>query len=183
VLLDFCLRHAKKIGNGFDAAAMRSTSGVEEARPFGASDALLVSLRWSTLCAHALVNGRSRAGPRSTPLVVVDDFPDSGAAERSRLVTKGKMLFDHCLSQRSKVCTVGFVEYELSKSPSRLDAMLAFLSALAESRLELSALPGTSADRFPLPWVDVMIDEAWAIVHGYSSEAAERLCAARQPDD
>lgn len=79
-------------------AFVKASLGIMEV---SAPAGLVLAAATSTLC---------RSGADVGPVKL--HRPD--AAECARLMTKGRLLFEHCLERRSDVCIVGFLEHRLS---------------------------------------------------------------------
>lgn len=173
MLIDWIRASAASVPPRLDRDALAAFRTIKTERPFGVPDILLLALRWSALFARVQKVGRAHSGPRGGPLRRIESIPPLDPAARSRLLSKGQALFDHCLGQKSKVCTTGFVDYELSKRPAPLEAMLLFVAQMTERRIEAAAAGADAAES--LPDIDVMIDECVALVYGFDLEAAEDL--------
>ncbi len=79
-------------------------------------------------------------------------LPVHEEGERVRLEGKGRVLLEHCLDQRSRVCVSGFLEHELARAPAGRRLVMDFIAYLLGER-------GRRTEPEERELIDAMIDE------------------------
>lgn len=185
MLLDYCLENADELDAELTRTALEKARDLAAKRPLplDVEPEVLVAIAYSTLYHNAKTRDRETAGPEGSTVRVIENVPAIAENEYARLMGKGRDLFDHCLSQKSKVCVTGFMEYELKKKNPPRRALFDLVAWMVERRIEISESEKLSdEDRaVQTAWADVMIDESIGVLHGLNASQAEELAAERRP--
>lgn len=150
--------HRDEFPADWNEASSWRGSGDAEAPPFEVMPEALIAI---ALCS-AFRHGAARSS---------FDRPPMATAKKSSLLAKGRSLFDHCVSEGSSVCVIGFVDHELSKSKEGLDMVLDFLAAIARVRMEESA----GKPPVELEIIEEMLDVIAGLVLGVDEETTRSL--------
>ena len=78
------------------------------------------------------------------------------AKERTRLLEKGKGLYEHCMAKGDQLCVTGFVEHCLAQKPEQADVVHDLLAFLAEQMVEMNKKKQAEVKGF-LGWLDSSI--------------------------
>lgn len=162
----------------------RSREALERARlalageslPLGA-DLLLFQAVHSSRLRAAIVFDAGGRSLNSLPVPRLEALPGPSAAEYARLISKGRLLYEHCMAEISSVCVLGFMEHEMRKSPSFSRVLADLLAWMVDQRLQLEDLvPEEGEDAVArIAHTDAMIDQGVVFLHGLGREAAREL--------
>jgi len=117
--------------------------------------------------------------------VRLEEIREPPAAEYARLISKGRLLFEHCMTEVSHSCVIGFIDHELKKTRSSERVIVDLMGWMISERMALSALAaeeGEAAMR-RCAHADYMIDHAVSLLHGLDRSAAQELAAEKEPLD
>lgn len=103
------------------------------------------------------------------------------AAERTRLLAKGRQLYEHCMTELSASCVIGFFHHELQKRREAAGVVCELLRELVHERRRLCETPKDEDDATRSAWTDVMIDHGVSYLFGLSREVADALAWAKEP--
>ena len=111
------------------------------------------------------------------------ELPAPPAAEHARLVSKGRLLYEHCMATAGHVCVVGFFEHEVTRSEGGRRVVLDLLGWIVEQRIGMMRLEGEEPREVAsrLAQARFMIDMGVGLVHALAPEHAREL-AGGEPD-
>jgi hypothetical protein len=182
MLLRFCLDHGPDLDPtaSLEALASNRAALARHGRPLDVDVCGLQVVLRSTLWARLRASGGRIVDGRPVP--ILDELPPLSPAEHARLLAKGRVLLEHCLEELSSVCLTGFLEHELRRrGPETRGLTLELLAWILEERLRLAS--GEDEEAVPrVALMDHLVDLGVAILHGWDRIAAERLCAAGEPE-
>ena len=106
-------------------------------------------------------------------------------AEYARLISKGRLLYEHCMTEVSNACIVGFMHHELTKSRKAERVILDLLGWMVAQRFDISELVDEEGDEAlrRCAHTDYMIDQGVSFLHGLDRAAASALAADKEPID
>lgn len=185
MILDFCLRHRERLVRDPAARGLAANRiALEDLElPLGLEVEHLQPVLCSTLFARLLEQRGGRFLPGLGEVPWITHIPAPGGAEAARLLSKGRLLFEHCMATVSHVCVTGFMEHELARSPSGLKVVLDLMAWMVRQRsnLELQEAVEGEAARRRLVRVDYILDQGVSLIHGLGSERAAALAGGKEP--
>ena len=127
-------------------------------------------------------DGRSIEGVAISRL---ERIREPNPAEYARLISKGRILYEHCMTEVSHACVIGFMHHELRKSRASERVILDLLGWMIQQRLELEELADSEGDEAArrCAHTDYMIDQGVSFLHGLSREQAVTLADEKEPLD
>lgn len=179
MILDFCLSHRDRLDRALSHAALDHNEALLEAEgaPLGIEAGQLHAVLTSSLLGSVTASGER--GPR------LDRIREPNPAEYARLISKGRILYEHCMTEVSHACVVGFMHHELRKSRKAERVILDLLGWMVEQRLDIADLvddEGEEALR-RCAHTDYMIDQGVSFLHGLDRAAAAALAEDKEPLD
>ena len=176
MILGFCIEHRSRLMRSMTLESLAHNRGLLEAEgaPLGVRGHHLQAVLASALFVE------SAAGARWVPSLQRIKRPN--AAENARLISKGRILYEHCMAELSHACVIGFMHHELTKSRSAEGIVLDLLGWMVEQRLEGDVMTGEAAD-LRRAHTDYMLDQGVSLLHGCDRATAARLAADKEPLD
>jgi hypothetical protein len=123
--------------------------------------------------------GRGREVLDGVPVPRLTALEPLTPAEYARLISKGRLLYEHCMVEVSHACVMGFMDHELKKTKAARRVVLDLAGWMLTQRHALADLGEDVAAR--LAHTEYMIDLAVSLVHGLTRAEAQRLAAAIEP--
>jgi hypothetical protein len=179
MILDFCLSHRDHLDRAFSHEALDHNERLLEAKgaPLGVETSQLHAVLTSSLLESVAASGER--GPR------LERIREPNRAEYARLISKGRLLYEHCMTEVSNACVVGFMHHELTKTRKAERVILDLLGWMVAQRFDISELVDDEGDEAlrRCAHTDYMIDQGVSFLHGLDRAAASALAADREPID
>ena len=187
MLLKFCLDHHAEWNPEVSRAALADTEEVllRSAPPFaGLRAAHVQSLLWSQLYCQTRARGErvlDLPDPFVIPMLRTIEAPSS--AEYARLISKARLIYEHCMTEVSHAAVASFMGHELQRDRRSRRVVFDLVAWMVEQRLGLVDL-GSDEDcdvDERLNQTDYMIDLGVSLVHGLALDEARQLAADLEP--
>ena len=179
MILDFCLSHRDRLDRGFSHEALDQNERLLEAKgaPLGVGTSQLHAVLTS-----GLMESTAASGDRGRR---VERIRETNRAEYARLISKGRLLYEHCMTEVSHACVVGFMHHELTKSRDAERVILDLLGWMVEQRFEIADLADEEGEEAlrRCAHTDYMIDQGVSFLHGLDRATAAELAADKEPLD
>ncbi len=176
MILDYCLSRRDRLAASMDRESMRQNEALlsAEGAPLGVDASELHAVLSSGLLEAAA------AGERRCRRLEAIRRPN--AAEYARLISKGRVLYEHCMAELSHVCVIGFMHHELTKSRRAEQVILDLLGGMVMEQVE-SEERGDDDAESRRAHTDYILDHGVSFLHGCSREEASRLAEDKEPLD
>jgi len=186
MILDFCHRQCDALRTGTDPEDVRANrEALEELDPpFGLGVETLQPFLASALLALVCEQGGNRTLPFDGHVVRrIERIREPSQAEYARLISKGRLLYEHCMAEVSHACMVGFMDHELTKCPTAERVVLDLLGWMFLQRQEFAGLEPEEGEGALLrvAHADYMLDHGVSYLHGLTRTQADRLAADKEP--
>lgn len=185
MILDFCLEHRDRLRreHTLDALEHHDALLASVGAPLDVNGSQLHAVAVSALLAHLLENPERAWNGKS--LRRLEAIRQPNPAEYARLISKGRILYEHCMTEVSHACVVGFMDHELKKSRTAERVILDLLGWMIEQRLDLIDLEDSEGEAAlrRCAHTDYMIDLGVSLLHGLSRDEAAELAEDKEPID
>jgi hypothetical protein len=181
MILDYVIQHLGRLDWSDEARSRVLVRAAASPPPFAVSVEVLHAIAASSFLAAHLGDpdlAPKLAGQVWSEPMWVGALP---AAERNRLLAKGRQLYEHCMTELSASCVIGFFHHELQKRREAAGVVGELLGELVQERRRLCELPEDEDDATRSAWTDVMIDHGVSYLFGLSREVADALAWAKEP--
>ncbi|MAG56667.1 MAG: hypothetical protein CMJ83_10290 [Planctomycetes bacterium] len=184
MILDFCLAWDAELDRSLTIDALHRNLGIIEDH---GPDMELTSSQVQAVLVSGLfeaVQGGERVID-GREVSRFDEIRSPNAAEYARLISKGRILYEHCMTEVSHMCVIGFMDHELKKSRSSERIVLDLVGWMLEQRLEFEALAADEGQEALRRCVhtDYIVDYGVSFLHGLDREGARYLAESKEPDD
>jgi hypothetical protein len=185
MILDFCITRGDDLDMRLTLEALDRNDAVlgRHGAPLGVGATHLHAVLLSGLVQRVAKAGQRLVNGREIPHLSSIQRPNP--AEYARLISKGRLLYEHCMTEVSHWCIVGFMEHELKKSRTAERVVLDLLGWMVEQRVELDGLAEVEGEEAVrrCAHTDYMIDHGVSFLHGFDRDEAAHLAADKEPDD
>lgn len=185
MILEHGLVHYSELDPGLGREALDRNRAVWALSPLpGGCDPLVVqAVLASNLCRTLARSGGVRRLPSGAEVQCLDRIDAPPPAEYARLISKGRILYEHCMAEVSSACVIGFMHHELTKSRAARRVVLDLVGWMLEQRLLLADLvPEEGEDALArMAHTDYMLDQGVSFLHGLDRAAAADLAADKEP--
>ena len=185
MILDFCLTHRDRVRRDLTPEAFDHNDALIAAvgAPLSIEASQFHAVATSALFEHLVESGeRSWDG---VEIGLVQRIRKPSPAEYARLISKGRILYEHCMTEVSHACVVGFMHHELKKSRAAEQVIYDLLGWMIKQRLALVEIEKTEGEEALRrgAHTDFMLDQGVSFLHGLGRAAAAELAEDKEPLD